>query len=375
MGATLTGTVVNEVLFGVGQITNEVTYVKWFLFAFPLSVAAFVIAYGVLWVQYCKGMKLRATTNEIIQDEYDELIKEIGPFSRDELFVGLLQILQFALLILQPQIGRAAMSPYGEVLISDPTLAIMPAVLLFFIPSVVRPGQALLTWPSVHDKFEFGLILLCGGGFAISQGFTESGLNVAIGTGVAAAAVHLSPFLMNITIVAVCVVSTQIFSNVAAASTLLPALYSASHSAVYNPVALVLPAAIACSFGFLLPTATPANVIALAKSQDLSRPLRVRDFLWSGAPLTLLLIVVGALVSYGMGQVVFDMHGPFPQWACQQGVSCLWLPIPGVVNGGQHVLGQACMLVVQNESSMEHCMLFNGTVINDTPFMTSLPMQ
>lgn len=105
------------------------------------------------------------------------------------------------------------------------------------------------------------------------------------------------------------------------------------------------------------------------------RPLRVRDFLWSGLPLTLLLIIAGAAVSYVMGRAVFSMHSPFPRWACQEGVSCLWLPIPGVVNGGQHVLEQACMLLVQDDSSVSRCRLHNGTVIDDTPFLASLPFR
>jgi len=365
--ATLTGTITNEVLYGVGRIPGELSYSRWWCFAFPTSAAAFVMSYIVLYFRYCRGMQLRTLTRDVLAQEYEDLVKEIGHFSRDELLVGLIQIFQFVLLLLRPQIASMVTSPYGETLIADPTLAVLPAVLLFFIPSTIRPRQALLTWPAVHEKFDFGLLLLVGGGFAIAKGFAESGLNIAIGNGFSKITESVHPFTLNLLIILMTSIATQLFSAIGTATTLLPALYSASLTSIHNPFAFVLPATIGCSLGFMLPTATPANVVVLAKSQDLSRSLKIRDFFCSGLPLNLMVIVVGSILTYISGSNVFDAQSPFPEWACDKGVTCLWVPVPGTVLAGRQVTSQACMMLRDEAADM--CRLWNGTSLSAGAFM------
>merc|ERR1712045_303795 len=77
----------------------------------------------------------------------------------------------------------------------------------------------------------------------------------------------------------VCAIATQVFSAIGTATTVLPALQAAAVNSVRNPLGLMLPATIACSMAFTLPTATPANVVVLAKSSSVHAQLRVRDFL------------------------------------------------------------------------------------------------
>merc|ERR1712157_6778 len=138
---------------------------------------------------------------------------------------------------------------------------------------------------------------------------------------------------------------------------------SAALQALVNPLLLLLPATIASSFAFLMPTATPSNVVVLAKSQDLSRSLRFRDFFLNGLPLTLAVIVVGAVLTDVMGALVFDSHAPFPQWACSAApASCVFLEAPGVVQGRQ-VEAQACIVDLGSPNAVM-CRLWNGTMLN-----------
>merc|ERR1712050_102569 len=177
---------------------------------------------------------------------------------------------------------------YGEKLVNDATLACVPALLLFLIPSVVRPGQALLTWPAVHEKFDFGLLLLIGGALAINSGFIQSGLNIALGDAFAKLIPHVHSIVLDFIVIVCVTLCSQVFSSIGTAAAMLPALASSAMQAVVNPMALLLPATVATSFAFILPTASPPNVVVLAKSQELPRPLRIRDFFLSGLPLTLL---------------------------------------------------------------------------------------
>merc|ERR1712194_31775 len=161
-------------------------------------------------------------------------------------------------------------SPDGKPLLDDSTFACLPAVFLFVIPSVIRPGQSLLTWPVVHERFDFGLLLLIGGGFAIAKGFAESGLNAALGDWLATVVDSESDVVLTFLLILVCTLSTQVFSALGTATTVLPVLKAVAARSVHNPLALVLPATIACSFAFMLPTAAPCNIVVLAKSRDLA---------------------------------------------------------------------------------------------------------
>jgi len=362
--ATLTGAIPHYFLAGEPIVSAQVTWSWWFVFALPTSFVSVVLAFGVLYVHYIHNLKFQGISHESLESDYDDLLKEVGPFSRDELLVGLIQIAQVVLLIIRPfAISPYIQTQYNSNLVNDSTLACAPALLLFFIPSQVRPGQALLTWPAVHEKFDFGLLLLIGGSLAINSGFTQSGLDIAMGDCFRELIPHLSSFALNFTIIVCVTLSVQIFSGIGIAAALLPVMSSAALQAVVNPLVLLLPTAVASSFAFLLPTATPSNVVVLAKSQELARSLRFRDFFFNGLPLTAMVILAGALLTDAMGRLVFDTHSPFPQWACHSaGASCVFVEAPGIVQG-QQVEAQAC-IVDLSTSDVSMCRLWNGTRLN-----------
>ena len=294
--ATLTGSIPNYVLAGQELVAAQVSWSRWFAFALPVSVLLLLAAYLSLWARYLRGLRL-GLTRGALEAEYAELCKEVGMmrgellfgvFTRDEVLVAAAQISQVVLLMVRPY----ALSPfltgsYGQRLVSDASLSLLPALGLFFVPSVVQRGQAVLTWPAVHEKFDIGLLLLIGGGFAISRGFTESGLDLAFSRGVAGAADGWNPLALDFAIIAAVSTAAQLFSAVGTATTVLPVMTSTALDAVRNPLRLLLPATLACSFAFSLPTATPSNVVVLAKSQLLRRPLRARDFALAGLPVNL----------------------------------------------------------------------------------------
>mmetsp|Transcript_100891 Transcript_100891/g.261107 ORF Transcript_100891/g.261107 Transcript_100891/m.261107 type:complete len:732 (+) Transcript_100891:85-2280(+) len=367
--ATLTGAISNDILPGESLVAEYVTSSKWFLFALPISVTTVVLAFCFLYAHYVRNSKISVIQREVLQEEYEQLLSEVGPLSRDELLVGLLQVLQIVILIIRPfAISPFVQTAYGADLINDATLAFIPALLLFFLPSAVRPGQALLTWPAVQEKLDFGLLLLIGGSLAINTGFTESGLDIALGELIAKSIPHVHPLVLDALIIASVTLSTQLFSGIGTAAAMLPVLASAAMEAIVNPLALMLPATVAASFAFLLPTAAPANVIVFAKSQELQSQLRMKDFLRPGALLTVAAVLAGAVLSHAMGRLVFDAQSPFPDWACSApGVLCVFAPVPGIVQG-RHVDAQACMMLVGPEDG-EVCRLWNGTLLDTAPLL------
>mmetsp|Transcript_95252 Transcript_95252/g.274337 ORF Transcript_95252/g.274337 Transcript_95252/m.274337 type:complete len:732 (-) Transcript_95252:36-2231(-) len=357
--ATTIGTPPNALLAGTQILAGHVSFGSWILFALPISFCAIILAYIALYFGFVRGIKL-PLRREVLMAEQAALEQEIGKFSRDEMLVGFVQVLLLVLLCIQPLIDRIVHNPLGEPLAGSATTACLCAMLLFVLPSKVREGEALLTWRVAQEKVPWGVLLLMGGGFSLGQGFHESGLDLALGKGFGQVVPNVSPLALHFVIVFSVVLCIQAMNSIATAAWVLPMLVSASLVSVTNPLQLMLPATVACSFSFLLPTASPSNAVALGKSRDLVQPLRVRDFARAGLPLTVVVAAIGALLSYGLAEVVFDAHSPFPQWACvSPATNCIWAYVPGEVQG-RRVEYQAC---IPNDADDDRtCTVWNGSV-------------
>lgn len=84
-----------------------------------------------------------------------------------------------------------------------------------------RPSQALLTWKFVHERMEWGVLVLLGGGFALSGGGNVSGLNKRIGNYLKSF-VNLPRFSMVAVVTTIVMMATELTSNMTIASIVLP---------------------------------------------------------------------------------------------------------------------------------------------------------
>ena len=122
------------------------------------------------------------------------------------------------------------------------------------------------------------LLILFGGGFALAQGFQLSGLTEWIGNRLDfLTGTHWLVFVIVIALVTIFL--TEITSNTATASMLLPivaGLAGGSGEAAFYPMVAT---ALAASFAFMLPVATPPNAIIFA-SRQITIPEMVRAGIW-----------------------------------------------------------------------------------------------
>jgi sodium-dependent dicarboxylate transporter 2/3/5 len=105
--------------------------------------------------------------------------------------------------------------------------------------------------------------MMFGGGLALAAGIAESGLALWLGTALEPLrAVH--PLVIALVVVALVVLVTEFASNVATASGMIPVVGSLVLATGSDPMLLALPAAMAASWGFMLPSGTGPNAIAWA---------------------------------------------------------------------------------------------------------------
>ncbi|HUG45112.1 MAG TPA: SLC13 family permease, partial [Sphingomicrobium sp.] len=144
--------------------------------------------------------------------------------------------------------------------LTDGTIAVLGAMLLFLIPD--GTGRPLLTWKEA-DRAPWGVIMMFGGGLALASGIGESGLATWVGTALEPlGAVH--PVIIALVLVAIVIVVTEFASNVASASSTMPVVAGLALATGADPLLLAMPAAMAASWAFMLPSGTGPNAIAWA---------------------------------------------------------------------------------------------------------------
>jgi sodium-dependent dicarboxylate transporter 2/3/5 len=143
---------------------------------------------------------------------------------------------------------------------ADSTVALAAVVVMFLVPDGER-GR-LLDWQTAV-QIPWGMLLLFAGGICIATAFSESGLAQLIGDGLAGLSV-LPPFLLVLAICVSVTFLTEITSNTATATLLMPVLAAAAVGVDVPPQLLMIPAAISASCAFMLPVATAPNAIVYA---------------------------------------------------------------------------------------------------------------
>lgn len=170
----------------------------------------------------------------------------------------------------------------------DSTVALLAGLLVFTVPN--GEGRPLLAWQHARG-LPWHLLLLFAAGLAIAQGFEQSGLSMAIGQGLAGFA-DWHPFVLIWTLCLAVTLLTEVTSNTATATLLMPVLAAAALAVGLDPLLLMAPAALSASCAFMLPIATPPNAVVFG-----SGVLTIQTMVRHGLVLNLLGTLVITAVS------------------------------------------------------------------------------
>ncbi len=314
--ATLIGTPPNLSFTRIFSIifpaAPEITFSQWFIFALPVTIIMLVAAWLLLYIKFKpKGEHIKGEQN-IFKEEYSLL----GKASFEEKVVFFAFLVLAALWIFRSGIkiesfeipGWSSFFNYPKYL-NDGTVAIGVSLFLFMIPSKSEPGSRILEG-KIITKLPWHIVLLFGGGFALAQGFADSGLALWFGEQMTViSSVH--PFLIILLIAFFMSFLTELTSNTATTEMLLPILAGIGVTTEINPLIFMIPATMAASLAFMLPVATPPNAIVFGTNR-----LKISEMMKTGFLLNLIGVLVVTLVMYFWGQSVLDIDiNVFPDWA------------------------------------------------------------
>ncbi len=172
---------------------------------------------------------------------------------------------------------------------NDASVALIAVIAMFVIPSGNEDESKLLDWKTA-SSIPWGILILYGGGIAIAKAFGESGLSETIGASLSSLATV--PILIMVAVICLSVTFlTEVTSNTATATLLMPILAAAAMKADIDPKLIMVPATISCSFAFMLPVATPPNAIVFG-----SERLTIRTMAREGFLLNLIGVVVVTVI-------------------------------------------------------------------------------
>jgi sodium-dependent dicarboxylate transporter 2/3/5 len=155
-----------------------------------------------------------------------------------------------------------------KIKIDDSTVGFLMVAIMFLV--VVRQKKRwtpLITWDLVQKKMPWGILLLFGGGFALSEGFESAGLTGWLGGQFASVMQGVPLIVVVLGVSALVTFLTEFTSNVATVNTLLPVLYGTAIALKLDPRLLMIPATVSASFAFMLPIATPPNAIVFGSGK------------------------------------------------------------------------------------------------------------
>lgn len=161
--------------------------------------------------------------------------------------------------------------------VSDASIAIAGAVLLFIIPAGKNMSEPLLDWHTAKT-IPWDIMILFGGGFALANGFSSSGLTEWLANQLVALQ-GMELMVIIFMVVLLVIFLTEITSNTATASLMLPVMGAFAVAIQVSPLYLMVAVALAASFAFMLPVATPPNAIVFS-SRKISIPQMARAGVW-----------------------------------------------------------------------------------------------
>lgn len=270
----------------------EMTYVRWLAFGVPLACVMVPIA----WV-YLVFLATPVRIGEVPGGRgfVRARLREMGPMSRPEMTaVGI-----FGLTALGWIFHGVIEHALGIPKIDDSSIAIGGALLMFIAPSGDPDHPRVISWRDA-ERIPWGILILFGGGLALAAGVTRSGLAAWIGGLIAAmGSPGELPLLGGVSVLVGML--TNITSNTATTSTMLPVLAAVADGLGVDAARLVIAAAVSSSCAFVLPIATPPNAIVFSSGKVTIRQMALAGIGFNIIAALIVAVLVWALAGPLLG--------------------------------------------------------------------------
>lgn len=299
--ATLIGTPPN--LVGVGLLREQahitISFDQWMLLGVPLACAMLVVMFLLLYWLHAPPLLNPKADDAPLSYESVPAVWTLGQrytLGAFMLAVFLWVFPAFLPVLFSPEHPSVA---WVKTHLPNELVPIFASGLLFLLPVDWGKRQFALSWKEAAN-IHWGTILLFGGGIAFGQLMVETGLAHTIGNGLSTFFGISSVWSLTAVGILTALVLTELASNTAATSMVVPVLIAIAGAAGFSPVPPVLAACMAASLAFVLPVSTPPNAIVYGTGRvPILRMIRAG----------LLLDVIGGILIWCMLRVLCPLLG------------------------------------------------------------------
>ncbi len=266
--ATPIGTGPNVIAVGMLEAKTgaRIDFLQWMSFGLPTATAMTILV--VLGALRMFPAPVRQVAG--LMDEVKRQLGELGPVKKAETRT----LLIFGLAVigwLTPSFSKLflgadhAFCVWTRSHLSEGVVALVCACLLFCVPAGTEKGDSerLLEWEDAQ-RMDWGTLFLLGGGLALGRMTFDTGLAEAVGRGILEAAGPLveSPLGLTAAATLLVVFLTEVTSNTATTSMMLPVLIGIAQVRGFDATATAVAVTLAASYAFMLPVSTPPNAMA-----------------------------------------------------------------------------------------------------------------
>ncbi|MFZ2553220.1 DASS family sodium-coupled anion symporter [Psychrobacter sp. BF1] len=232
------GTIVGSPPNAIAAKALDITFIDWMKFGIPIMLVLLPVVIGSMYVVLKPNLKRKVTLSEA----------EPIAWTKPRVVTIIVFIVTALSWIFSKKIGAAL-----DITDTDALVALTAAA------AVVSLG--LVSWKEVSDNTDWGVLMLFGGGIALSTVLEVSGASLVLGTTVANALAASPIIVVMIAVSGFIIFLTEFASNTASAALLVPVFAAISQQMGLPKEVLVLIIGIGASCAFMLPVATPPNAI------------------------------------------------------------------------------------------------------------------
>lgn len=285
-------------LIALGQISLlagvEITFFEWMMITTPILLAVLGAMALSLRAASARGGAGLRVAREFIDGERRQQGR-LGPGERNVLAAFSLAVTLWVLPGVVALVAGPDSPAYRALRdhLPEGVVACCAGLLLFVLPTDWRQRRFTLSWGDA-SRIDWGTLLLFGGGLSLGAAMFRTGLAGAVGAGLTELTGADSRVALTVLFTVFAIYFTEVTSNTATATMLVPLAIAAAQAAGVSAVEPALGCALGCSMAFMLPVATPPNAIVYG-----SGLLRITQMIRAGFWLNLcaaVLIPIGVLV-------------------------------------------------------------------------------
>ena len=268
----------------VGSIPNalvvaalDLTFAEMLSYGLPLMAAMLLVMFACLYL--------------VLRPRLGVRLGEIGeniPMTRARAVTLIIFALTACMWIFSGRINPLLASLAGlegRIEAFDSIVAIMAAILVV--------STRVISWKNVQEHTNWGVLWLFGGGITLSAVLASSGASRILADGVVALVQGSHYYLVGLMVAFFVIFLTEVVSNTAAATLLIPLFITIAEGMGVEPLGLALIVAFGSSCAFMLPVATPPNALVYATGH-----IRQSDMIRAGFIINLLAAVLIATMAY-----------------------------------------------------------------------------